>query len=50
MARKKSFLTLVCGIFAQKGTEKYVSTHFFSYNSIVKTLRMSNLNIINYVR
>ena len=35
---------------AYKSTEKYVSSHFFSYNSIVKTLRMSNLNIKNYVR
>ena len=50
MTRKTSFLTLVCGIFAYKSTEKYVFTHFPSYNSIVKTLRMSNLNIKNYVR
>ena len=37
MTRKTSFLTLVCGVFAQKGTKKYVSSNFFSYNSIVKT-------------
>jgi hypothetical protein len=41
MTRKTSFLTLVCGNFAQKSIEKCPFSYFLSYNN-VKTLEIGH--------